>query len=92
MAVEEMSEWQKDLREALGSGLVAHSEDGRETQVSLDFDSRDGTLRLEWKDADDQQWHLTIPYATVMALTNAMVKRLYPRAKPRGRRKDTQAR
>jgi len=82
-----MNEWQKELREELRSGLVAYTEDGREAQVRLDFDSKDGTLGLEWKDADDQQWYLSIPYATLMALTNAMVKRLYPRADPRRRRK-----
>jgi hypothetical protein len=80
-----MKEWEKALREELDSGLVAYTEDGRETQVTLDYDFKDGTLSLEWKDADDQQWFLTIPHATLMALTNAMVKRLYPSARP-GRR------
>jgi hypothetical protein len=83
-----MDEWQKALREKLRSGLVAYREDGRETQVSLDFDFKDGTACLEWKDSDDQQWYLTIPYATLMALADAMVKRLYPSA--RRRRRDTQ--
>jgi hypothetical protein len=80
-----MNEWQKALREELQSGLIAYTEDGRETQVRVDFDSKDGTLDLEWRDEDDQQWHLTIPYSTLMALTTAMVKRLYPSAR-RGRR------
>lgn len=80
-----MKEWEKALREELDSGLVAYTEDGRETQVTLDYDFKDGTLSLEWKDGDDQQWFLTIPHATLMALTNAMVKRLYPSARP-GRR------
>jgi hypothetical protein len=80
-----MNGWQEELREELRSGLVAYTEDGRETQVRLDFDSKEGTLSVEWKDADDQQWHLTIPYAMLMALTNAMVKRLYPSARRRRR-------
>ncbi|NIN66191.1 MAG: hypothetical protein GTO63_16155 [Anaerolineae bacterium] len=80
-----MNGWQKALREELEPGLVAYTEDGRETQVSLDFDFKDGALSLEWKDGDDQQWFLTIPYATLMALTQAMVKRLYPSARPRRR-------
>lgn len=87
MAVGEMNEWQKALREELRPGLVAYTEDGRETHVGLDFDFKDGTLRLQWKDPDDQQWYLTIPYATLMALTHAMVKRLYPSARPRRRTK-----
>jgi len=85
MKVGEMNEWQKALREELRLGLVAYTEDGRETQVRLDFDSKDGTLCLEWKDGDDQQWYLTIPHETLMALTGAMVKRLYPSARPRRR-------
>jgi len=84
-----MNEWQKELEEELRPGLVAHTEDGQETQVGLDFDSKDGTLCLEWRDGENQQWYLTIPHATLMALTNAMVKRLYPRAQPRRRRKAT---
>jgi hypothetical protein len=76
-----MNEWQKPLTEELRSGLVAYTEDGRETQVRLDFDFKDGTARLEWKDSDDEQWYLTIPYATLMALTDVMVKRLYPSAR-----------
>ena len=80
-----MNEWQKALEEELRSGLVAYTEDGREAQVRLDYDSKDGTLCLEWKDGDDQQWYLTIPYATLMALTHAMVKRLYPSEHPRRR-------
>jgi hypothetical protein len=80
-----MNEWQDALREELRSGLVAYTEDGRETQVRLDFDSKDGTLCLEWKDGDDRQWYLTIPHATLMALTTAMVKRLYPSARHRRR-------
>ena len=84
-----MNEWQKELEEELRPGLVAYTEDGRETQVRLDFDFKDGTLCLEWKDGENQQWYLTIPHATLMALTNAMVKRLYPRAQPRRRRKAT---
>jgi hypothetical protein len=80
-----MNEWQKALREELRSGLVAYTEDGRETQVRLDFDFKEGTLSLVWKDGDDQQWFLTIPYATLVALSQAMVKRLYPSARPRRR-------
>jgi hypothetical protein len=82
-----MKEWQQELREELRSGLVAHSEDGRETQVESDFDPRDGTLCLEWKDADDQQWHLTIPHTMLMALMDAMAKRLYPTARSKRRTK-----
>ena len=84
-----MNESQKALKEELRPGLVAYTEDGRETEVRLAFDFKDGTLCLEWKDGENQQWHLTIPHATLMALTNAMVKRLYPRAQPRRRRKAT---
>jgi hypothetical protein len=73
-----MSEWQQALREALQSGLVAHAEDGRETQARLEFDHQSGTVRLEWKDDDDQPWHLIIPHAVLMALTKAMMERLYP--------------
>lgn len=73
-----MSEWQQALREALQSRLVAHAEDGRETQAWLEFDQKSGTVRLEWKDDDDQRWHLTIPHAVLMALTKAMMERLYP--------------
>jgi len=80
-----MKEWQKELREELQSGLVAYSEDGRETHVGLDFDPKDGSLLLEWKDSDDQQWHLTIPHATLMAVMNAMGKRLYPSARRKRR-------
>jgi hypothetical protein len=80
-----MKEWEKALREELESGLVAYTEDGRETQVRLDYDFKEGTLSLQWKDGDDQQWFLTIPHATLMALTQAMVKRLYPSARPRPR-------
>lgn len=76
-----MNEWQKALREELGSELIAYREDGRETQVRLDFDFQDGTASLEWKDGENQQWYLTIPYATLMALTDVMVKRLYPSAR-----------
>jgi len=89
MAVGEMNEWQKALREELRLGLVAYTEDGRETQVRLDFDFKDGTLCLEWEDGDDQQWYLTIPHATLMALMGAMAKRLYPTARPRRRTKGT---
>ncbi len=85
MAAGEMNEWQKALREELRSGLVACTADGRETPVRLDFDIKAGTLCLEWKDGADQQWSLTIPYATLVALTEAVVKRLYPTAR-RGRR------
>jgi hypothetical protein len=88
MGVGEMNEWQKALEEELGSGLVAYAEDGREAQVGLDYDPKDGTLDLQWEDENDQQWHLTIPHATLMALTNAMVKRLYPTARPRQRGTD----
>jgi len=84
-----MTEWQKKLEEELRSGLIAHTEDGLEAQVGLDYDSKDGKLRLEWKDENDQLWHLVIPHATLMALTNAMVKRLYPKARPRRRDKDS---
>ncbi len=84
-----MKDWQKALSEELQSGLVAYTEDGRETQVRLDFDSKGGTLCLEWEDGDDQQWYLTIPYAMLMALTEPMVKRLYPAARPRRRKKGT---
>ena len=84
-----MNESQKTLKEELRPGLVAYTEDGRETEVRLDFDFKDGTLCLEWKEGENQQWYLTIPHATLMALTNAMVKRLYPRAQPRRRRKAT---
>jgi hypothetical protein len=84
-----MTEWQKKLEEELRSGLIAHTEDGLEAQVGLDYDSKDGKLRLEWKDENDQLWHLVIPHATLMALTNAMVKRLYPTARPRRRDKDS---
>jgi hypothetical protein len=87
MAGAEMDEWQKELREELASGLVAYSDDGRETQVRLDFDSQDGTLRLEWEDGENQQWHLIIPHATLMALMDAMAKRLYPSARTRRRKK-----
>jgi hypothetical protein len=80
-----MKEWQKELREELEPGLIAHSEDGRETKVDLDFDAKDGSLRLEWKDGDDQRWHLTIPHSTLMAVMNAMAKRLYPSARHRRR-------
>jgi hypothetical protein len=80
-----MNEWQKALREELRSGLVAYTEDGQETPVGLDFDFKEGMLSLGWKDGDDQQWFLTIPYATLVALTQAMVKRLYPSARPRRR-------
>jgi hypothetical protein len=84
-----MSEWQKELREELGSGLVAYAEDGRETEVSLDFDSKAGTLRLEWEDAANQPWFVTVPHETLMALMNAMAKRLYPTARSKGRTKAT---
>jgi len=84
-----MSEWQKELREELGSGLVAYTEDGRETQVRLDYDAKDGSLGLEWQDGENQQWHLTIPHATLMALMDAMAKRLYPSARSRRRKKAT---
>jgi hypothetical protein len=87
MAVGEMNDWQKELREELASGLVAYAEDGQETQVGLDFDSKDGTLRLEWEDGENQRWHLIIPYTTLMALMDAMVKRLYPSARTRRRKK-----
>jgi hypothetical protein len=80
-----MKEWQKELTEELEPGLVAHSEDGRETHVDLDFDAKDGSLRLEWKVTDDGQWHLTIPHATLMAVVNAMAKRLYPSTRHRRR-------
>jgi hypothetical protein len=84
-----MSEWQKELREELGSGLVAYAEDGRETEVSLDFDSKAGALRLQWEDAESQLWFMTIPHDTLMALMNAMAKRLYPTARSRRRTKGT---
>jgi hypothetical protein len=83
-----MTEWQKKLEEELRPGLIARAQNGREAQVGLHYNSKDGTLRLAWKDEDDQQWHLTIPHATLMTLTNAMVKRLYPTAHPRRRSKD----
>jgi hypothetical protein len=83
-----MDEWQRALREELRSELVAYREDGREAPVRLDFDFKDGTASLEWRDGENQRWHLTIPYATLMALTDVMVKRLYPsaRLKRRGTR------
>ena len=84
-----MKEWQQELREELQSGLVACTEDGRETQVGLDFEVKDGALCLEWKDGENQQWHLTIPHATLMAVASAMAKRLYPTPEPRRRRKST---
>jgi hypothetical protein len=84
-----MSEWQKELEEELRSGLVAYAEDGREIQVGLDFDAKEGTLRLQWEDADNQPWFLTIPHDTLMALMNAMAKRLYPTARSKGRTKAT---
>jgi hypothetical protein len=84
-----MSEWQKELREELRSGLVAYAEDGRKTEVSLDFDAKAGTLRLEWEDAESQPWFLTIPHATLMALMSAMAKRLYPTAPSKRRAKAT---
>jgi len=87
MAVGEMNEWQKALREELRLGLIAHREDGLEAQVRLDYDSQDGALRLEWKGENHRRWHLIIPHAMLMALTNAMVKRLYPTARPRRRDK-----
>jgi hypothetical protein len=73
-----MSEWQQALTEALKPGLVARTEDGRETQARFEFDHQSGAVRLEWKDDDDQRWHLTIPHAVLMALANAMMERLYP--------------
>ncbi|HUW97169.1 MAG TPA: hypothetical protein VMW58_15415, partial [Anaerolineae bacterium] len=57
------------------------------TPVRLDFDSKAGALCLEWEDGEDQQWHLTIPHATLMALMDAMAKRLYPSARTRRRAK-----
>jgi hypothetical protein len=89
MAVGEMNDWQKALREELRSGLIAHTEDGLEAQVGLDYDAEDGRLHLEWKDANDQQWHLIIPHAMLMALMSAMAKRLYPTARPRRRDRDS---
>ena len=89
MAVGKMSEWQKELREELGSGLVAYTEDGQEIPVRLDFDSKAGALRLQWEDGENQQWHLIIPHATLMALMDAMAKRLYPSARSRRRKKAT---
>jgi hypothetical protein len=80
-----MKEWQKELREELQSGLVACSEDGRETHVDLGFDVKDGSLLLEWEDGDDQRWDLTIPHTTLMAVMNAMGKRLYPSARRKRR-------
>ncbi len=73
-----MSEWQQSLTEALEPGLVAHSEDGRATQARLEFDHQSGAVRVEWKDDHDQRWHLTIPHAVLVALTKAMMERLYP--------------
>ena len=87
MAIGEMNEWQKALREELRSGLLAHREDGLEAQVGLDYDSQDGTLRLEWIGENDRRWYLIVPHAMLMALTNAMVKRLYPTARPTRRDK-----
>ena len=82
-----MKEWQEELREELRSGLVAYTEDGRETPVRLDYDAKNGALYLEWHDADEQQWHLTIPHTTLMAVASAMVKRLYPTRDPTRRKK-----
>jgi hypothetical protein len=73
-----MSEWQHALAEALEPGLVAHSEDGRETQARLEFDNKSGAVRIEWEDDHNQRWHLTIPHAVLVALTNAIMERLYP--------------
>jgi hypothetical protein len=81
-----MSEWQHALTEALEPGLVAHSEDGRETQARLEFDHKSGAVRLEWEDDHDQRWHLTIPHAVLVALTKAMMERLYPVRRKRTRR------
>jgi hypothetical protein len=82
-----MKEWEKELREELRPGLVARTEDGREILVELDFDRRAGALGLQWKDAESQQWHLSIPHAMLMAVMEAMAKRLYP-ADRRKRRKN----
>jgi hypothetical protein len=87
----EMDDWQEELREELRSGLVAYSEDGRETPVRLGFDSKAGALRLEWEDSESQQWKLTIPHATLMALMDAMAQRLYPSARTRRRTKGKSA-
>jgi hypothetical protein len=84
-----MKEWQQELREELQSGLVAYTEDGRETRVELEFDPQAGALDLQWKDADDRQWHLTIPHAMLMAVMDAMAKRLYPTARSKRRTKGT---
>jgi hypothetical protein len=82
-----MKEWQRELRKELQPGLVARTEDGRETPVELDFDPQAGALRLEWKDAENRQWHLTIPHAMLMAVMEAMAKRLYPTARSKRRTK-----
>jgi hypothetical protein len=82
-----MKEWERELRDELRPGQVAYTEDGQETPVRLDFDSRDGALCLEWEDGENQQWHLIIPHATLMALMDAMAKRLYPSARTRRRKK-----
>jgi hypothetical protein len=82
-----MSQWEKELEEELRSGLVARAEDGRDTEVTLDFDSKAGTLRLGWEDAEDQPWFVTIPHETLMAVMNAMAKRLYPTARSKRRTK-----
>ncbi len=84
-----MSEWQQELTEALRPGLVAHAEDGRETQARLEFDYQSGTVHLEWKDDHDQRCHLTIPHAVLMALAKAMMERLYPVRRRRSGRDQT---
>jgi hypothetical protein len=55
--------------------------------VELDFDPQAGALGLQWKDSDDQQWRLAIPHAMLMAVMDAMAKRLYPTARSKRRTK-----
>jgi hypothetical protein len=81
-----MSESQHALTEALEPGLIAHSEDGRETQARLEFDNKSGAVRIEWEDDHDRRWHLTIPHAVLVALTKAMMERLYPLRRKRTHR------
>jgi hypothetical protein len=86
---EEMKEWQKELREELQSRLVADTDDGRETQVEVDFDPQAGALALQWKDAENRQWGMAIPHAMLVAVMDAMAKRLYPTARSKRRTKGT---
>jgi len=81
-----MSEWQHALTEALEPGLVAHSEDGRETQARLEFVYKRRAVRFEWEDDHHLPCHLTTPHAVLVASTKAMMDRLYPVRRKRTRR------